>query len=288
MKLELTPIKNNFLFMGLASLAMLAFTVNSLLTRAAFQTTSIDPASFSSIRILSGALVLMMILRFQGRKTKPSRHGWLSALALFAYITTFSFAYRGIDTGAGALILFASVQTIMIAYGYHKGERTNVWGLLLVLGGMVGFLSPTSANIHLTSAILMMFAGMAWATFSLVGKSDELPLLGTANSFYLAMPFALLLIACQHMHLHIDQLGVIYALISGGMASALGYAIWYWVRVRLTSISAALLQISVPLLSALLGVLLLDEHLSIRSAAFAMVIFIGLSVVMFSAKARSG
>jgi hypothetical protein len=165
--------KDTIVLAGLSALAMLAFTANSLLTRIAFQTTTIDPASFSSIRILSGALMLMIILRFQGGKTKPSLFGWASAFSLFVYMTTFSFAYRGIDTGAGALILFTSAQSLMVLFGLYKGEKTHIWGLLLVLVGMVGFLAPASEAPPLNSAMLMMVAGIAWSAFSLIGKSEE-------------------------------------------------------------------------------------------------------------------
>lgn len=270
----------------LTCLAMMAFAANSLLTRAAFQTTSIDAASFTAIRVISGALTLVVILRLQGGKVAVSRMGWLSALLLFTYAAAFSYAYRDISTGAGALVLFASAQLLMISYGFFKGERASVWGLLLALVGIVVFLAPSASAPSMMAAALMAIAGFAWGGFSLLGKASESPISNTASSFILAVPFAIVLVFLQREQLGVDRIGAIYALLSGSLASAIGYAIWYWVRVRMTAISAGAVQLSVPILSAVLGVLLLNEEITLRSATSALMTLAGVAWVTWTARLK--
>lgn len=270
----------------MTSLAMLAFAANSLLTRAAFQTTSIDAASFTAIRLISGAVTLLVIVLLQGKKLKTNRSGWWSAVLLFIYAAAFSFAYRDISTGAGALVLFASAQLLMISYGYWKGERTSILGVILALGGMAAFLAPSASAPPLSAAALMAVAGFAWGGFSLLGRSADSPVVNTAASFLWATPLALLLLWFQSGSLAADALGIIYALLSGSLASAIGYAIWYWVRVRMTAISAGAVQLSVPVLSALLGVLILSESISWVSGISASITLVGVAWITLKATAR--
>lgn len=270
----------------LTSLAMLAFAANSLLTRAAFQTTTIDATSFTAIRVISGALTLLLIALLQGVRLKFTPSGLCSAVLLFTYVAAFSFAYRDISTGAGALVLFASAQLLMIAYGYGKGERTNLLGVLVALGGMAAFLAPSASAPAWSAAALMTVAGFAWGGFSVLGRACDSPIANTAASFLWAVPLALLLMWVQRDHLSVDRWGVTYALLSGSLASAIGYAIWYWVRVRMTAISAGAVQLSVPLLSAVLGVLLLGEHISWGAGLSALVTLGGVAWVTLTAKAK--
>jgi drug/metabolite transporter (DMT)-like permease len=268
----------------LTCLAMGAFAANSLLTRAAFQTTSIDAASFTAIRLISGALTLVLILRLQGGKTTHSKTGWLSAILLFIYAAAFSFAYRDISTGAGALVLFASAQLLMISYGLYKGERPSAWGMLMAFGGMAAFLAPSGSAPSLAAAALMAVAGFAWGGFSLLGRSSDAPIANTAASFLLAVPLAVVLLLIQRGHLSVDRMGATYALLSGSLASAIGYAIWYWVRVRMTAISAGAVQLSVPVVSAALGVLVLSEEVTLKSAVSALATLGGVAWVTLTAK----
>lgn len=230
----------------LTLLAMLAFAANSLLARAAFSTTDIDPASFTAIRLASGALTLFVILRWQGGKPTSFQSGGWSALTLFIYAAAFSFAYRDISTGAGALVLFASAQLLMISYGLYKGERASVLGLLLAFGGLVAFLVPSASAHPLSAAVLMALAGSAWGVFSLLGRLQGAPIISTTSSFIWALPLAAVLVLTQVQQLNTDVMGVVYALLSGCVASGLGYAVWYWVRVRMTAIGAGAVQLSVP------------------------------------------
>jgi drug/metabolite transporter (DMT)-like permease len=272
----------------LTCLAMMAFAANSLLARAAFRTTSIDAASFTGIRVISGALALMLILRIQGGKAAISRIGCLSSILLFTYAASFSYAYRDISTGAGALVLFASAQLLMISYGICKGERASAWGLLLALVGIVAFLAPSASAPSTTAAALMAVAGFAWGGFSLLGKSSDSPIATTAGSFVLAVPFAVVLLVLQREHLGVDRMGAIYALLSGSIASAIGYAIWYWVRVRMTAISAGAVQLSVPIVTAVLGVLILNEEITLRSAVSALMTLAGVAWVTLTARLERG
>ena len=274
------------LVMLLTGIAMLAFSANSFLTRLAFQTTTIDAFSFTVIRIVSGALILFLFLQFQGDKTPPLKIGWLSAFSLFIYTVAFSAAYREISIGTGALILFASAQLLMIGYGLYRGEKTSIFGLLLIWGGLVVFLAPSASAPPLYSALLMMIAGFAWGSFSLLGRSSDSAIVVTASSFFGAVPFALFLIVFQNNHLNIDKTGVIYALLSGCLATAIGNVIWYWVRVRMTAITAAVVQISVPLLSAAFGVLLLGEHLTYASLVAGLVVLGGLVLVTLTVQQK--
>lgn len=270
----------------LTACAMLAFAANSLLARLALRTTPIDAATFTAIRLAAGALTLLCIVRVQGVTLAFTRTGWLSAALLFIYAAAFSFAYRDISTGAGALVLFSAAQLTMISYGLFKGERASAWGMLVACAGMVAFLAPSAGTgaPPLFAALLMAAAGFAWGAFSLLGKTGGAPIANTASSFICAVPFAAALLLAQGGHLHVDWTGAMWALLSGSVTSALGYAIWYWVRVRLTAISAGAVQLSVPVISAVLGVLLLGETLTLKSAVSAVAVLGGIAWVTFTAR----
>ncbi|ENO83915.1 DMT family transporter [Thauera linaloolentis] len=268
---------------------MLAFAANSLLTRLALQTTAIDPASFVLVRLASGAGMLALIVMLQRLKLPPLRKSWLSALLLFIYAVAFSFAYRSIDTGAGALLLFASAQLTMIAYGYARGERASLPGALLAIGGLVAFLAPGASAPALLPAGLMMIAGIAWGGFSLLGRfSQDTPVGNTASSFIWALPLALGLMFLQRDAIQMDGTGVSYALLSGALMSGLGYAVWYWVRVRMTAIAAGSVQLSVPVLSALLGMLVLGEQLGVERWLAGTAVLAGVAIITLSASRRAG
>lgn len=259
----------------LTTATMLAFAANSLLARMALQRTAIDPASFTAARLAAGALTLALLLGVTGDRPRIDRPGMFSAALLFLYAAAFSFAYRGMDTGAGALVLFASAQLLMVGYGYATGEKTSLAGVALALAGLIVFLAPSSAMPLSGSQALMVVAGIAWGGFSLVGRAGGAPLFNTANSFILAVPLALMLLVCQRHQLHADRAGLAYAALSGCVTSALGYVLWYWVRVRMAAITAGTGQLCVPVLSAALGMLLLDESLSARRALAALAVLLG-------------
>jgi drug/metabolite transporter (DMT)-like permease len=277
---------------ALTAAAMVAFAANSLLARLALRTTAIDAASFTAIRLAAGALTLLLLLSLQSQPIVPARAptrartAWLSAALLFTYAAAFSFAYRRIDAGAGALVLFAAAQCTMISYGLAKGERASPWGMLCAGAGLVVFLAPSSTAPPPGAAGLMALAGCAWGGFSLLGRGAGAPVADTAAAFVRAVPMALVLLLVERAHLRLDWTGAGYALLSGSVASAIGYAVWYWVRARMTRISAGAVQLSVPLLSVGLGILLLGEAVSLRSAVSAAAVLGGVAWVTLTA--RSG
>lgn len=252
--------------MILVVLAMTAFAANSLLCRMALQTTAIDAGSFTTIRIVAGALVLWLIV--QGRGIAGGVAGsWRSAAALFVYAAGFSFAYLQLPTGMGALILFCAVQATMIGYGLWRGERlrpVQMIGLTLALAGLVSLLSPGLAAPPPFSTALMLAAGIAWGIYSLRGKGSGDPTAATAGNFLRAVPLALLLSLALSAQMVWDSAGVLYAIASGALASGVGYAIWYTALPGLAATSAATIQLSVPVIAAVGGVVFLDEAITLR------------------------
>jgi len=250
----------------LTLLALCAFAGNSLLCRAALSQTSIDAASFTSIRLVSGALMLALIVKLNSQRP-PGRGNWRSGLALWIYAAGFSLSYQQLSTAMGALFLFGAVQFTMIGIGLMRGERLgrNQWlGLLLAFGGLVGLLLPGLAAPPLVGALLMLSAGIAWGIYSLRGRKGGDPLRVNAGNFLYAVPLALLLNLLWPGATAWDYPGVGYALASGALASAIGYAIWYQVLPELKASTAASVQLSVPVLASLGGIVFLGESLSLR------------------------
>ena len=263
-------------------LAMLAFAGNSLLCRLALKATAIDAATFTTVRILAGALALWLIVQLRGAPAVRAG-SWRSALALIAYAAAFSFAYTRLPAGTGALLLFGAVQATMIGVGVARGERLRAWqiaGFLLAVGGLVGLLLPgISAPPPLASA-LMLGAGVAWGIYSLRGRGSGDALAATAGNFLRAVPFALVLSACALAQFSWDLSGIACALASGALTSGVGYAIWYSALPRLPATQAATVQLSVPVIAALGGVLLLGEPLSARLSVAAVAILGGIALVI--------
>ena len=248
----------------LTALAMLAFAGNSILCRIALRDTTIDPASFTGLRILTGALTLWLLLRLS-RDRRSAGGDWLSAVALFVYAASFSFAYINLDAGAGALLLFGAVQLSMLVWGLLSGERFSagqIAGLLLALSGLLILLLPGSRAPALEGALLMLLSGVAWGIYSLRGRGASNPLAATAGNFIKAVPFAAVLCLVMLGQQQWDAPGIVYALLSGALASGVGYAIWYAALPGLAAVQAASVQLSVPLLTAIAGAALLDEALT--------------------------
>ncbi|MCY1279822.1 EamA-like transporter family protein [compost metagenome] len=271
----------------LTVLAMLAFAGNSLLCRLALKATSIDAVSFTGIRILSGALMLGLLLRFRG----GARIGgdWRGAAALFVYAAAFSYAYVQLDAGAGALLLFGAVQVSMILAGLLRGERLAgqaLLGFLLALGGLLAQLLPGASAPPLEGALLMLLAGVAWGLYSLLGRRGGDPLAVTTGNFLRAIPFAALLALAFHSQLRLDTAGLIYALLSGAATSGIGYAIWYSALPGLSAIQGASVQLSVPILATLSGAVVLGEHISSRLLLVSLAVLGGIALILL-AKARA-
>lgn len=267
--------------------AMLAFAGNSVLCRLALRDTRIDPASFTAIRIASGALVLLLILRL--RAGGAARGHWLSGLALFVYAAAFSWAYLGLSAGTGALLLFGAVQATMLGWGLVRGERLRAgqWaGLLVAMAGLVALLLPGLSAPPPDSAALMLLAGVAWGAYSLRAKGAGDPTAATAGNFLRALPWALAWLLLAWPQAGLDPMGAWLAVLSGGLASGVGYAVWYAALSGLRSSSAASVQLSVPVIAALAGVVLLGEPLGWRLALCALAVLGGIALVIALAPVR--
>jgi len=266
----------------LTSLAMIAFASNSLLCRAALKHTSIDAASFTTIRLIAGALVLWLIVQMRFSR-REGRGNWISALALFVYAAGFSFAYVSLSASTGALLLFGAVQATMIGQGLWSGERLQrmqLVGLVLALGGLVGLLSPGLSAPPLSGSLLMLSAGVAWGIYSIRGKGAGDPMKVTAGNFLRAVPVAAVLILLIKRDLSVDAAGLWYAIVSGAVASGLGYAIWYAALPMLRVTTAATMQLSVPVLTALGGIGFLGESVTLRLVLASAAILGGIGLVI--------
>jgi drug/metabolite transporter (DMT)-like permease len=267
--------------------AMLAFAGNSLLCRIALRDTTIDAATFTSIRLVSGALILAVILRAKG--ARPMAAGsWRAAFCLFAYAAAFSFAYRQLTAATGALLLFGAVQIAMLSWGLAAGERLRslqVVGLLIAVGGLVYMLLPGLSAPPIEGAAFMIAAGVAWAGYSLLGRGVSDPTNATAGNFLRAVPFAAALSLAMAAGTSADHTGALYAVASGAVTSGLGYVLWYAALPSLTAASAAVIQLSVPAIAALGGVVLLAEPLSSRLVIASVTILGGIALTILRPRA---
>lgn len=273
----------------LTLLALLAFAGNSLLCRAALAQTGIDAASFTTLRLASGAVVLwgLVVLRGGGREGRGSAG---SALALFAYAAAFSFAYVQLAAGVGALLLFGAVQTTMIGHGLWTGERLGarqLAGLVLACAGLLGLLLPGASAPPPGAALLMLGAGVAWGVYSLRGRGAGDPLQVTSGNFARAIVPALLLSAAMAPRATVGVAGATYAVLSGALASGVGYAIWYAALPSLRATTAATVQLAVPVIAALGGVALLAEPLTPRLLLAAIAVIGGIALVVLARPGQS-
>jgi drug/metabolite transporter (DMT)-like permease len=271
---------------SLTTLAMIAFAGNSLLCRLALQHTEIDPASFTAIRLLSGALMLWLLVRMKGGATK-GKGNWPSAFALFVYAAGFSYAYVSLPAGTGALILFGSVQATMIGFALWAGERLQrlqLTGLFLAGAGLIGLMLPGLSAPPLFGSLLMMGAGVAWGVYSLRGKGAGDATRVTAGNFLRAVPITVLLSLLMLKGTNMDVAGIYYAIASGALASGVGYAIWYTVLPALKNTSAASVQLSVPVIAALGGIVILGEPMTLRLILASIAILGGIALVILKKK----
>jgi drug/metabolite transporter (DMT)-like permease len=274
----------------LTSLAMIAFAGNSLLCRVALKHTRIDPASFTTIRLISGAVMLWLVVRTSHRAHSGSGN-WLSAFALFVYAAGFSFAYVSLPAASGALLLFGAVQATMIGRGIWSGERLQrlqLAGLLLALGGLVGLLLPGLSAPPLFGSLLMLGAGVAWGIYSLRGKGAGDPTNVTAGNFLRAVPISAALSITMFNNTSLDSAGVWYAISSGALASGIGYAIWYTAVPALKATNAATVQLSVPVIAAVGGIVFLAEPITLRLTVTSAAILGGIALVILEKRHTDG
>jgi drug/metabolite transporter (DMT)-like permease len=261
---------------------MIAFTGNSLLCRIALKQANIDAASFTAIRLISGAITLWLVVRVM-RGATTGKGNWLSAFALFCYAAGFSLAYMSLTAATGALLLFGAVQVTMIGWGVWAGERLTrlqLVGLLLACGGLVGLSIPGVAAPSLLGASLMLGAGISWGAYSLRGKGAGDPMRVTGGNFLRAAPIAVMWSAFALDGALLDRAGILYAVASGALTSGIGYAIWYTALPALRATTAATVQLSVPVIAALGGVVFLGEAITWRSFLASIAILGGIALVI--------
>lgn len=266
----------------LTALALSAFAANSLLCRLALRDQLIDPVSFTQLRLGAGALALLPLVLFN-RSVRPrfKAADWRPAAALFVYALGFSLAYVGLGVGAGALILFGTVQLSMIGLGLARGDRPGPlgWlGLAMAFGGLVWLVAPGLSAPPLWAAGLMAVAGLAWGLYSALGKAEAEPIYATARNFLLTAPLAAVLMLALPQARHLTAEGLGLAVASGVLASGLGYVVWYLALKGLSHLAASVGQLSVPVLAAAGGALLLGEPLGPRVLVATAVILGGIVV----------
>ena len=272
----------------MTAITMLAFAGNSVLCRMALAGGAIDAASFTAIRLASGALMLTILLLFRAefrgkgcRSILRTGH-WRASGWLCVYATGFSFAYLDVATATGALILFGAVQLTMMMASILDGERLGImaWaGYVVAVAGLILLLWPGATAPSLQGVLIMAVAGMAWGMYSLHGKKSHDPLAQTAGNFILTLPMSALMLLLPTHHLHINHAGLLLAIASGALASGLGYALWYHVVARINGSVAATVQLSVPLLAAGGGVILLQEAMTTRFMVTSIMILGGIALV---------
>lgn len=276
----------------LTCLALIAFAGNSVLCRLALGEEQIDATSFTSIRLASGVLTLLAILLLTRSKSVSSRGSWSGAVMLFIYAATFSFAYITLETGTGALILFAAVQITMILAAILKGQKLRLleWlGLALAFGGFIYLVLPGASSPSIMGFLLMTVSGIAWGLYSLKGKTSHNPLSDTAFNFTRTLPFVVMLVAVAFFMpndtqdtFSLSYEGVILAIISGSLASGVGYSLWYAALRALSSVQAAVLQLSVPLIAALGGLFIANEPLTVRFLIASLLVLGGTLMVILN------
>ncbi len=268
----------------LTGVALMAFAANSVLCRMALGEKEIDAASFTVIRLLSGALVLLIILKANNKsKGLPPKGSWLASLMLFIYAITFSFAYITLDTGTGALILFGSVQITMVLLSIVSGNRLHITEWIGVLCAFLGFMYlvfPGVTAPSVTGFSLMATAGIAWGIYTLKGQGTENPLIDTAYNFLRTVPFVLVVALVTIKGASYSLEGILLAVLSGGIASGIGYTIWYAALGGLSVTQAAVVQLLVPVIAAWGGVLFVAEAITFRLLLSAMMILGGILIVV--------
>ena len=287
-------IKSLFKTFLLSSVALIAFAGNSVLCRLALADQSIDPAGFTIIRLLSGVVMLGPLLYFSNRSTPlgatlASKGSWFAAFMLFAYAVLFSFAYVSIDTATGALILFGSVQLMLIGVNIFKGHKPTVGelaGVALALAGFVYLVLPQLQQPSMVGLVMMSVAGIAWALYTVAGQGSKNALSDTTFNFLRTTPLCLLLLVVSYNSLQISAAGVVLAVASGAITSGLGYAVWYAVLPRITTAQAGVMQLLVPIIAGVGGVVFANESLSWRLVIAGILVLSGILLVI-QAKRKS-
>ncbi|WP_415887318.1 DMT family transporter [Neptuniibacter sp. QD37_6] len=270
------------------SIALIAFAGNSVLCRLALGDEAIDAASFTTIRLLSGIVMLLAIFSFMNRgKTNTAKGSWKGAFYLFAYAITFSYGYITLETGIGALVLFGSVQISIILINMFKGNKLHAmeWaGTIVAFAGFVYLIFPSLATPSVVGFGLMTMAGVAWGFYTLAGKGSINPLGDTTFNFLRTLPFVLILVLVTLNDMSLSSEGIWLAILSGALASGIGYAIWYQALGYLSAIQAAVVQLLVPVIAAVGGVVFASEEITLRLVIASVVVLGGIMIVITGKK----
>jgi len=249
----------------------MAFAANSVICRLALKSDSIDASSFTSIRLISGVVMFLILIGFKSESQLPLKKlntkNLFSAAMLFLYAITFSFAYISLEAGTGALILFGSVQLTMITMSIISGHRLSILeflGLIFSFSGLIYLVYPTLSTPSFSGFVLMLISGIAWGNYTLSGKKSNQPFIDTALNFVYTIPFVIVLLLLTVSQQDISSLGIVYAILSGALASALGYTIWFKALRGLSTTEASVVQLSVPIIAAFGGLLFVYEPISQR------------------------
>lgn len=267
-------------------IALVAFAANSVLCRLALKSGEIDPASFTSVRLISGVVMFTLLQSMLTPRTaqkESTRRTYSSALMLFIYAVAFSYAYITLDTGIGALILFGAVHLTMIIASWLNGQRLGYLesiGIALSFGGLIYLVYPTLSTPNLFGAVLMAISGSAWGFYTLAGKRASNPFLTTAMNFKLTLPLVVILALITFPSLSVTLFGALLAILSGALASALGYTIWYQALSSLKTSEAAVMQLSVPVLAAVGGVLFVSEPITSQFIVASALVLGGIAIVV--------
>ncbi|MGI9533220.1 DMT family transporter [Lutimonas sp.] len=265
-------------------LALIAFAGNSIICRMALKETDITPALFTILRLLSGAIVLMLIVLIKAKPGKQQSKGsWISASMLFIYAAAFSFAYVSLETGTGALILFGVVQITMISHSLFSGNKMTLWewlGVCMALCGFFYLMLPGAQSPSLSGFILMCLSGIGWGMYSILGKTAKNPLEDTAYNFLRTVPFLVLLIYFLFQESGFSSSGILLAVLSGVVTSGLGYSIWYAALKGLSTLQASVVQLLVPVFAGLGGTILLNEAMSFQLLLSALLILGGILLLI--------
>lgn len=287
---NLTNKPNSFLIKTIlfTGLALIAFAANSVLCRLALGESAIDASTFTIVRLLAGAIVLTVIMSISKIKsnsnTNSSTKGsWPASIALFIYALTFSFAYVTLDTATGALILFGSVQIAMILMSIFSGNRLHIsewFGMAIAFTGFVYLILPGVTTPSVIGFLLMTVSGIAWGIYTLKGRGSKNPIMDTAFNFLRTMPFVIILAIVTFKYAHYSSEGILLAVLSGSIASGIGYMIWYSALSGLSVNQAAVLQLLVPVIAAVGGIIFVSESISFRLTVSSAMILGGILMVV--------
>jgi len=278
---------------GYTVTALIAFAANSVLCRMALKDNAIDASSFTAIRLLSGVAMFLILLSFNSHSPNEANDKqsktWISALMLFLYAISFSFAYISLETGTGALLLFGTVQITMITTSIISGHRLRLFellGMTVSFSGLAYLVYPAITTPSFIGFILMVVSGFAWGMYTVIGRGSLNPLNDTALNFKYTIPLVLVLVLTTLPMMSLSFDGVVLAVLSGAFASALGYTVWYIALRGLSATEAAVVQLSVPVIASIGGILFVSEPISMRLVIACTLVLSGILMVVLGKNSR--